>query len=89
MTDNTDNLDEVKVIKKVNSRGEKTLKKKCPKGFRLQGGACVPVTGAEKASKRKAIKKAVRTKKQAGSGLKRRTTKKRLKALKKRKAMGL
>lgn len=85
----TDKIDEIKIIKKVDSKGNKTLKKKCPPGFRLSDGACVPVTGAEKAAKKKAIKKAVRTKKQAGSGLKNRTTKKRLKALKKRKAMGI
>ena len=84
-------IEEARRITKVNSKGEKTKRLKCRKGFKLSsdGTSCVPVTGSEKQAKRKSIRKAVRTKKMQGAGAKRRATKKRLKAMKKRKSYGL
>lgn len=83
--------DEAKRIVRVTSKGEKVKKLKCPAGFKLSdsGTSCVPIKGSEKLAKKQAIKKAIRTKKAKGDAFKVRTTKKRLKALKKRKAFGL
>ena len=80
-----------RLIIKVNSRGEKRRRIKCNKGMKLNpaGTACVPITGSEKNSKRIAARQMARTKRAAGDALKRRTNKKRLKALKKRKQLGL
>lgn len=78
-----------KIVIKVTSKGKRTRKIKCGKGYHLVNGSCVPMTGSEKAKKKRAIKKAVRTKKAAGAGAKRRSVKARLKAMKKRKGMGL
>ena len=79
-----------RLITKVNSRGEKRRRIKCNKGMKLnpQGTACVPITGSEKSTKRLAARQMVRTKRAAGEGLKIRTKRKFLKALKKRKALG-
>lgn len=84
-------LDEQKVITKVNSRGEKRRRVKCRPGYRLNdtGTSCVPITGAEKSVKRKAIRKAIRTKRSMGKAFQARVKRKRLKALRKRKAYGL
>lgn len=82
-------MDESKIITKVRSDGSKIKRKKCKPGFVLRNGQCVPMSGSEKAEKKKSIRKAVRTKKQGGESLKRRTTRKRLKAMKKRKSYGL
>lgn len=84
-------IHESRLITKVNSKGVKTKRIKCRSGFKLSsnGKSCVPITGAEKARKKRAIKKALRTKKQGGQSLKNRTNRKRLKALKKRKSFGL
>ena len=80
-----------RLIIKVNARGEKRRRIKCNKGMKLNptGTACVPITGSEKNSKRIAARQMVRTKRAAGDALKRRTNRKRLKALKKRKQLGL
>lgn len=82
---------EAKRIVKVNSKGQKTKRVKCKRGYKLAQNkkTCVPITGSEKATKRKAIKKAIRTKKAAGSGAKKRASRKRLKAMKKRKSYNL
>ena len=87
----SEQLEEARRVVRVNSKGVKTRKTKCRKGFKVSpnGKTCVPVTGGEKASKRKAIKKAVRTKRAAGSGAKNRANRKRLKAMRKRKSMGI
>ncbi len=84
-----DDITEAKKITRVNSKGQKTRKVKCRKGFKVSGDSCVPVSGSEKVAKKKAIKKAVRSKKAKGAGFAKRTSKKRNKALKKRKAMGV
>lgn len=87
----TDKLSESKIITKVNSRGEKTKRVKCRRGFKLSpaGNTCVPITGSEKQQKRKSIRKAIRTKKMGGTSAKIKSTRKRLKAMKKRKSFGL
>ena len=79
------------IITKVNSKGQKRKRVKCRPGFKLNanGTSCVPMTGGQKASKRKAIRKAVRTKRAGGTALKRRTTRKRIRAMKRRKSLGL
>ncbi len=85
-----DQIEEARRVTRVNSKGKKTKRIKCRKGFKLnsKGTSCVPVTGSEKARKRKSIKKAVRTKRANPSG-QRAAKRKRLKALKKRKSYGL
>lgn len=87
----TDQIEEARRVVRVNSKGMKTRRIKCRHGFKLNpdGTSCVPMTSAEKIAKKKAIRKAIRTKRAAGSGQRKMTTRKRLKALKKRKAMGL
>lgn len=85
-------LDEaVKRIFKVDARGEKRVKMQCSKGFKWnsQRHACEKITGAELAIKRKAIKKAVRTKKSMGQAFKVRVARKTKKAKKFRKGYGL
>lgn len=84
-------LDEQRRIVKVNSRGEKTRRIKCRPGYKLNstGTACVPMTGGEKATKRKAIRKAIRTKKAMGQGFQNRVKRKRAKAMRRRKGLGL
>lgn len=83
-------LDEVKkVVVKVTAKGQKTRKVKCGQGYKNVGGSCVPQGSSEKLAKKKAIRQAVKTKRAAGEGEKRKATKKRLKALKKRRSMGL
>ena len=80
-----------KIITKVNSKGMKRKKLKCPKGYKISpsGNTCVPITGSEKTEKRLAIIKAVRTRRQGGVAKKRKTTRKRLKAMRFRKSFGL
>lgn len=87
----SDQLEEARRVVRVNSKGVKTRKTKCRKGFKVSsnGKSCVPISGGEKATKRKAIKKAIRTKKAGGSGAKNRANRKRQKALRKRKSMGI
>lgn len=82
---------EAVIITKVNSAGQKTKRVRCKPGFKLNstGTSCVPITGGEKASKRLAIRKALRTKRAEGQALKNRTNRKRIKAMRKRKALGL
>ena len=87
----SEQVEEARRVVRVDSKGRKTRRIKCRKGFKLSsnGKTCVPITGSEKASKRKATKKAIRTKRAAGSGAKKRTSRKRLKALRKRKSYNL
>lgn len=84
-------LAESKIITKVNSKGEKRRRRKCKPGYKLNaaGTSCVPITGGEKATKRRAIRKAIRTKRAMGKGFQIRVKRKRLKALRRRKAYGL
>lgn len=84
-------LEEARIITKVTSRGEKTKRVKCRRGFKLSpdGKTCIPITGSEKQAKKKSIRKAIRTKKAKGKAAQVKANKKRLKAMKKRKAFGL
>lgn len=88
MSDESQQLDEVKKKIRVDSKGKKTKRIKCKPGFKINanGTGCVPMSGSEKQSKRKAIKKAVRTRKSKSQAQAKR---KRIKALKKRKALGV
>ena len=82
---------EARRIIRVTSRGVKIRRVKCKKGYKLAKSkqSCVPVSGSDRAKKRRAIRKMVRTKRSKGAALRRRTTRKRLKALRKRRAYGL
>lgn len=87
----SEQLEEAKRVIRVDSRGKKTRRIKCRKGYKLSsnGKTCVPMSGSEKSSKRKSIKKAIRTKKASGSGKRKLATRKRLKAMRKRKNYNL
>ncbi len=86
-------LQERKIIIRVNSKGQRTRKIKCPPGKVLKSmngkKVCAQPTGSERLSKKLSIKQANRTKKAKGTGFKKRTNFKRQRALKKRKGMGL
>lgn len=88
MSEENTQLEEARRVTRVTSKGEKIKKVKCRSGFKRKGNTCVPITGSEKASKKRAIKKAVRTKK-ASPSTQKRASRKRLKAMKKRKSLGL
>lgn len=81
-------LDEAKFKYKVNSKGKKTKRLKCKPGYKIVGSRCEKISGSDKVAKKKSIRKGLRTKKSDVAG-KRRSVKKRLKAMKKRKSMGL
>lgn len=84
-------LSEQRIVTKVNSRGDKKRRVKCRPGYKLNssGTSCVPISGAEKATKRVAIRKALRTKRAKGAALQMRAKRKRLKAMRRRKSYGL
>lgn len=88
MDENT-SLDERKRIIKVNAKGKRRIKIKCNKGFKFDGKKCVKIGGTEAIKKRKAIRKAVRTKKAKGAGAVRKANRLRKRARLKRKSMGL
>lgn len=91
MEDQYELTTEAMIITKVNAKGVKTKRVRCKPGFKLNatGTSCVPISGGEKASKRLAIRKAIRTKRAGGQALKNRTNRKRIRAMRKRKALGL
>lgn len=84
-----DQLDEIKRIVKVNSRGKRRIKMKCKKGYKFDGRKCIKISGKELVNKRRAIRKSVRTKRSKGSGYTKRSVRLRKKAIKKRHSMGL
>lgn len=84
-----DQLDEIKRVIKVNSRGKRRIKMKCKKGYKFDGRKCVKISGKELVNKRRGIRKAVRTKRSKGSGYAKRSARLRKKAVKKRRNMGL
>lgn len=88
LVESLEQIEEVRRVIRVSARGEKTRRIKCRQGFRREGDRCVPMTGSEKQTKRLAIRRAVRTK-NANPATKKRAVRKRLKALRKRKAYGL
>lgn len=79
-----------KIKTRVTSKGQRIKRKFCSPGYRYDASSksCKKMSSSERMSKRKAIRKAVRTKK-ANPGAKKRASRKRLKALKRRKSMGL
>jgi hypothetical protein len=82
-------LEERKRIIKVNAKGQRRIKIKCKKGFKYADGKCMKITGSELTTKRKAIRRSVRTKKQKGSGYQRKIQRLRGRAVRKRRSMGL
>lgn len=78
---------------KVNSKGVKTKRIICGKGRVLKtiGGrqVCLVQTGAAKAKKKIAIRRAIRTKKAKGPGYSRKINIKRQRGIRRRKAMGI
>lgn len=88
---NEDGITEARIVTKVNSRGQKRRRVKCRPGYKLNDSktSCVPISGGEKSSKRLAIRKAMRTKRSKGKGYQMKVKRKRLRALKRRKALGL
>jgi len=82
-------VEEARIIRKVNAKGKVRRKLKCRAGFVSRDGKCVAQTASEKLSRKTAIRKAVRTRKNAGGAAKRRSTLRRNKAMKKRRNMGL
>jgi hypothetical protein len=84
-------MNEVKRVIRVNSQGKRRIAFKCGKGFLWNPAErrCRPQTGKEKESKRRAIKKAVKTRKHKGAGFAKKVSKKRLKALAKRRQQGI
>lgn len=90
--DDEDQVNEAKpvILWRVNAKGKKVKKAICPKGTKIDdsGKNCAPVGGAEKQARKMAAKKAARTRKANPAGI-RKATKKRLKALKKRKQLGI
>ncbi|ASD50375.1 hypothetical protein FDI24_gp096 [Acidovorax phage ACP17] len=84
-------LNEVARRIKVNSRGTKRIKMQCQPGYKWDANnrACVKITGNELATKRKANRRAVLTKKSMGSTFKKRVVRKTKKAMRYRKALGL
>lgn len=85
-----ENLKEAFIIK-VNARAEKRKKLQCPAGMKpnAAGTSCVPMDSTEKRNRRVGLRKANLNKKAQGSALKNRTIKKRRKAMRFRKMMGL
>lgn len=84
-----DPLEERKRVIKVNSKGKRRVKIVCRKGFKFDGSKCIKISGKELVTRKKAIIKAVRTKRSQGSGQKNRTQRLRKIALRKRRGQGL
>lgn len=84
-------LNEVKRKVKVNFKGKKRLKMQCAKGFKydMNRRVCVKITGHDMMQMKRSHKKASRTKKAMGTGLKIRTYRKSKKANRFRKLMGI
>lgn len=76
---------------KVNSKGEKTKRLKCPTGYKLNpaGTACVPIGAEEKQTNRVAARKMVKNKRAQGRSLQVKTSRKQRKAFRFRERYGL
>lgn len=76
-----------KMIVKVNSSGQKTKRKKCQSGFKLSadGRSCVKIAAREKLNRSKGAKRS-KIKRRSGQAA---TKRKRLKAVKHRRRLGL
>ena len=90
--DDEDQVNEAKpvILWRVNAQGKKVKKAICPKGMSIDdtGKNCKPVGGAVKQARKIAAKKAARARAANPAGV-RKATKKRLKALKRRKQLGI
>lgn len=76
---------------RVHSNATKTKKLVCPHGYQPneEGSSCVPISSEQKLHMKQGAREAKITKKAEGEGLKKKTLKKRKKALKFRKMMGV
>ena len=85
-----DNITEAFKIK-VNSKGIKRRKLKCPQGHKPNpsGAGCIPITSTEKRTRKVGARHAVRTVKAKGASAKRTKVRKMKKALRFRKSFGL
>ena len=87
-----DQLNEVRpiIFWRVSAKGKRVKKYLCPKGFKKDKGGknCVPVGGAQKMARRVSARRGARKRKANVSG-QRMATRKRLKAMRKRKQLGI
>jgi len=88
-TSTEETIEEIKRRIKINSKGKRRIKMQCKKGFKFDGTKCVKISGGELVNKRKAIRRAVRTKRAKGSGFQKRIARLRNRAMKKRRGMGI
>lgn len=89
--DENGELFEVRRRIKINFKGLRVIKMQCKKGFKWDSKkrACVKITGVEKASMRKRMRKMIRTKKSKGPSFWKKINRKRNRAMKRRKGMGV
>ncbi len=80
-----------RIIIRVNFKGKRQRRVKCTPGYKLGPNkkSCVKIGGAERIRRKRAARKATRTKRKHGKGALKRAIRKRLRALKRRKAYGL
>lgn len=81
-------IEEARRVVRVDHKGKKTRRIKCRPGFKRVGNRCIAMTGTEKAVRRRAVRKMVRTKR-ASPAVTKRASRKRLRALRRRKSMGI
>lgn len=84
-------MDEQKVIDKVNAKGKRRRRLKCAPGFKLSadGSRCEVMNASERRTRKLGNRKAVRAKKRMGLGYNRKVERRKKKAMKFRKMMGL
>lgn len=86
-----DFLAEQKVIDKVNAKGNRTRRLQCAPGFKLSadGSRCEVMDASERRVRKLGNRKAIRAKKRMGVGYQRKIERRKKKAMKFRKMMGL
>lgn len=84
-------VDEQKVIDKVNAKGKRRRRLKCAPGFKLSadGSRCEVMVASERRTRKLGNRKAIRSKKRMGMGYARKIERRKKKAMKFRKTMGL
>lgn len=84
-------IDEQKVIDKVNAKGKRRRRLKCAPGFKLSadGSRCEVMDASERRSRKIGNRKSVRAKRRMGLGYNRKVERRKKKAMKFRKMMGL
>lgn len=84
-------IDEQKVIDKVNAKGKRRRRLKCAPGFKLSadGSRCEVMDAGERRSRKIGLRKAVRSKRRMGLGYNRKVERRKKKAMKFRRMMGL